>query len=85
VAQIQNRRKLLPDDVAQVCQSREPFFFLREDILDLAREQKQLQQTASSDATITSSNNTTKQQANNTKAAMGTKPLTAYFATKTKN
>jgi hypothetical protein len=73
----------LPDDVAQVCQSREPFFFLREDILDLAREQKHQQQTAADVTTTASSsnnNNTTKQQANNTKAAIGTKPLTAYFA-----
>lgn len=39
VAQIQNRRKLLPDDVAQVCSSREQFLFLRDDIQDLARQQ----------------------------------------------
>jgi len=39
VASIQNRRKLLPDDVAQVCSSREQFLFLREDIQDLTRNQ----------------------------------------------
>jgi DNA-directed RNA polymerase I subunit RPA43 len=36
-AQIQNRRKLLPDDLAQVCSVREQFLFLREDIQDLHR------------------------------------------------
>lgn len=36
-AQIQNRRKLLPDDIAQVCSVREQFLFLREDIKDLHR------------------------------------------------
>lgn len=43
VAQIQNRRKLIPDDVAQVCATREPFLFLREDIQDLARAAQQAQ------------------------------------------
>ena len=40
VARMQNRRKLLPDDVAQVCSTREQFHFLREDVKDLLREQK---------------------------------------------
>eukprot|EP00546_Thalassionema_frauenfeldii_P014820 CAMPEP_0178907442 /NCGR_PEP_ID=MMETSP0786-20121207/7375_1 /TAXON_ID=186022 /ORGANISM="Thalassionema frauenfeldii, Strain CCMP 1798" /LENGTH=331 /DNA_ID=CAMNT_0020579245 /DNA_START=57 /DNA_END=1052 /DNA_ORIENTATION=- len=40
VAQLQNRRKLLPEDVAQVCATREQFLFLREDVKDLVREQK---------------------------------------------
>lgn len=40
VAQIQNRRKLLPEDVASVCSSREQFLFLREDIADLTRLQQ---------------------------------------------
>lgn len=39
VAQLQNRRKLLPEDVAQVCATREQFLFLREDVKDLLREQ----------------------------------------------
>jgi hypothetical protein len=89
VAQIQNRRKLLPEDVAQVCQSREPFYFLREDILDLAREQKHAQTAAAAGAAKSAAadgnnNNNIKHNANNSKAAIGTKPLTAYFVTKTK-
>jgi histone H3/H4 len=41
VAAMQNRRTLLPEDVVVVCQNREHFSFLREDILDLARLQRQ--------------------------------------------
>ncbi|GAX28190.1 hypothetical protein FisN_35Lh046 [Fistulifera solaris] len=44
VAQIQNRRKLIPDDVATVCNTREQFLFLREDIQDLARSAAAAQQ-----------------------------------------
>jgi DNA-directed RNA polymerase I subunit RPA43 len=39
VAQLQNRRTILPDDVAHVCANREQFLFLREDIRDLYQEQ----------------------------------------------
>lgn len=35
VAQMQNRRKLLPEDVVMVCQTRSAFFFLKEDLADL--------------------------------------------------
>jgi histone H3/H4 len=35
VAALQNRRKLLPDDVAQVCSSRDQYLFLRDDVRDL--------------------------------------------------
>lgn len=51
VAALQNRRKLLPDDVALVCETRSQFEFLRDDIADLHRlqqrehqQQQQLQQ-----------------------------------------
>uniref|UniRef100_A0A6U2NTT2 Transcription factor CBF/NF-Y/archaeal histone domain-containing protein n=1 Tax=Leptocylindrus danicus TaxID=163516 RepID=A0A6U2NTT2_9STRA len=39
IAQIQNRRTLLPEDVVEVCSAREAFAFLREDVRDLHREQ----------------------------------------------
>ena len=32
VARLQNRRKLLPDDVAHVCSHREQFLFLKDDL-----------------------------------------------------
>ena len=38
IAQIQNRRKLLPEDVAEACSTREQFVFLKEDVRDLQRE-----------------------------------------------
>jgi histone H3/H4 len=41
VAAMQNRRTLMPDDVVVVCQNREQFSFLREDLVDLARLQHQ--------------------------------------------
>jgi histone H3/H4 len=35
VAQMQNRRKLLPEDVVMVCQTRSAFSFLKEDLADV--------------------------------------------------
>ena len=75
VAQAQNRRKLLPDDVAHVCTYREQFEFLKEDIKDLVN--------ANSSSSTTS---TSAQEANRKKleaAAAGSKPLTSYFTGKT--
>jgi DNA-directed RNA polymerase I subunit RPA43 len=75
VAQIQNRRKLLPEDVAHVCSTRERFLFLREDIQDIARKSQQEQKEAAAARK-------TKGKQSNTAAAAGTKPLTSYFASK---
>lgn len=73
VAQIQNRRKLIPDDVAQVCATREPFLFLREDIQDLARAAAQQQQTQHN-----------KSNSKNTKVDIKGhgRPITDFFAPK---
>lgn len=54
VAHIQNRRKLIPDDVATVCNTREQFLFLREDIQDLARAATAAQPTGSKGASKSS-------------------------------
>jgi histone H3/H4 len=73
VAQIQNRRTLLPDDVAQVCQTREQFLFLRDDVKDLVREQvvqKQKDKESNPQAASIKA----------AKATSNTKPLTAFFA-----
>lgn len=70
VAQLQNRRKLLPEDVAQVCSNREQFFFLREDVKDLLRAQ------ASERKQPETKSNTADA------AAANSKPLTAYFEKK---
>mmetsp|Transcript_16855 Transcript_16855/g.32102 ORF Transcript_16855/g.32102 Transcript_16855/m.32102 type:complete len:339 (-) Transcript_16855:113-1129(-) len=39
MAQMQNRRKLLPEDVVEVCSMKERFLFLKDDLRDLAKEQ----------------------------------------------
>ena len=39
MAQMQNRRKLLPDDVVEVCSIKEAFMFLRSDLIDLRKAQ----------------------------------------------
>ena len=77
VAQIQNRRKLLPDDVAQVCQTREQFLFLRDDVKDLVREQ-----VVQKDQKDKEGNNPQSASTKAAKAASNTKPLTAFFAAK---
>lgn len=73
-AQIQNRRKLLPDDIANVTQTREQFLFLRDDVKDFVREQvvqKQKEKGAGAGP-----------NSKEAKAASNSKPLTAYFAAK---
>eukprot|EP00579_Thalassiosira_antarctica_P011071 CAMPEP_0201910704 /NCGR_PEP_ID=MMETSP0903-20130614/1979_1 /ASSEMBLY_ACC=CAM_ASM_000552 /TAXON_ID=420261 /ORGANISM="Thalassiosira antarctica, Strain CCMP982" /LENGTH=319 /DNA_ID=CAMNT_0048445375 /DNA_START=44 /DNA_END=1003 /DNA_ORIENTATION=+ len=39
MAQMQNRRKLMPDDVVEVCSIRERFMFLKPDLIDLRKAQ----------------------------------------------
>jgi Histone-like transcription factor (CBF/NF-Y) and archaeal histone/HMG (high mobility group) box len=70
VAQIQNRRKLLPDDVVQVCSVRDRYEFLREDIKDLTSTQQKQNESA---ADVT----TKKKMA---VAASNTKTITSFFA-----
>jgi histone H3/H4 len=81
VAQLQNRRKLLPDDVAQVCQTREQFLFLKDDIKDLVREQLQEQKEASESDKAGGKKPKAAEVANSA-AAAGSKLLTAYFGGK---
>jgi DNA-directed RNA polymerase I subunit RPA43 len=76
VAQLQNRRKLLPEDVAQVCSSRDPFLFLREDVKDLLREQQQ-QQLQTSSKTSQSSNHAKTTTVDHIMS--GSRSLTSYF------
>jgi DNA-directed RNA polymerase I subunit RPA43 len=72
VAQLQNRRKLLPEDVAQVCSTREQFLFLREDVRDLVRDQKDANE----------GNKSASGNASTAAAAASSRPLTAYFGPK---
>ena len=39
IAQVQNRRKLLPEDVADAVRVKDQFLFLKEDIRDIVRDQ----------------------------------------------
>mmetsp|Transcript_3587 Transcript_3587/g.6185 ORF Transcript_3587/g.6185 Transcript_3587/m.6185 type:complete len:365 (+) Transcript_3587:10-1104(+) len=43
MAQMSNRRKLMPDDVVEVCSVKERFMFLKDDLQDLIHEQKEVQ------------------------------------------
>ena len=70
MARLQNRRKLLPEDVAHVCSHREQFMFLKEDVKDL------VQSLASQAAEVEKPK---KGDSAREAAAVGTKPLTAYF------
>ena len=78
VAQLQNRRKLLPEDVAQVCSSREQFLFLNDDIKDLMREQIKENKVADEGKAIKPNAADLAKET----AAQGSKPLTSYFASK---
>ena len=40
MAQMQNRRKLMPDDVVEVCTMKQAFMFLKADLIDLRRAQQ---------------------------------------------
>jgi histone H3/H4 len=93
VAALQNRRKLLPQDLASVCSAREQFLFLKEDVRDwqheMHRQQQQQQQQArlakttkqhksdDADNDTTTNNNNKKKQ-----DAKNEKPLTDYFSAK---
>ena len=77
VANMQNRRKLLPEDVAMVCQTRSAFAFLKDDLKDLVAQQQQQQ--TQQQLTDTASNKR--------KAEMPSQSnkLTSYFNVKSKD
>lgn len=78
VARLQNRRKLLPEDVAHVCAHREQFLFLKDDVKDLVRT---MAEALSSDGKAPGAK---KGDAARDAAAVGSKPLTAYFGASNK-
>jgi DNA-directed RNA polymerase I subunit RPA43 len=71
MAQIQNRRTILPQDVVEVCSTKDCYMFVREDLRDLAKEQKQLKQNPQ--ANIRKTKNTA------TNSTASTKPITSFF------
>ena len=73
VATLQNRRKIVPDDILQVCETKPSFMFLQEDVRSLIDEQKEehiIKEKAKEEA---------KSKANS-EANSGVKPLTSFFA-----
>jgi len=78
VARIQNRRTLLPEDVAHVCAHRDVFGFLKDDIRDLAVALAERKNESSSSAAAAVGSNSKTEKARR-EAAAGSKPLTSYF------
>jgi histone H3/H4 len=73
VATLQNRRKIVPDDILQVCETKPNFMFLQEDVRTLIDEQKEEHK----------SKEKAKEEAKskaNSEANSGVKPLTSFFA-----
>jgi histone H3/H4 len=75
-AHIQNRRTLMPQDVVDVCQIRECFLFLKDDINDLHRHQQKVSaENKASNAAATKG----KRSRGAVTPSISTKPLTDYF------
>ena len=84
VARIQNRRTLLPQDVAHVCKHVSAFTFLKDDIQDLVAEKLREREENSNGNDVGKEKAAPKTQVQNEAAAAGTKPLTAYFGSTNK-
>lgn len=71
MAQIQNRRTIVPQDVVEACSTKDCYMFVREDLRDLVKEQKQLKQKphATTQKTKTAATN----------SAASIKPITSFF------
>jgi histone H3/H4 len=91
-AHIQNRRTLLPQDVVDVCNVRESFFFLKDDVTDLHRQQVKVKQSvqqqqqrdkghvsAAPKTTKASQRSSNNNVTSSTVASASSKPLTDYF------
>jgi histone H3/H4 len=72
IAQMNSRKTILPDDVADVCSLREPFLFLNEDIRDLVKKLSKEAKVKRKEAGPSIIDNST----------VGVKPLTSYFGAK---
>lgn len=87
VARFNNRRKLLPEDVAHVCVHRDAFTFLKDDVKDLVKwqreaarkEKKQKEQEAVAAAAAGAGD-----EAEAASKAAGSKPLTDFFSAASK-
>ena len=73
MAQMSNRRKLLPDDVVEVCSVKERFMFLKDDLQDLVNEQKEVQKEKENEKASSGSKSSDKS------GGGGTSSLLSYF------
>lgn len=76
MVQMQNRRTLLPADLLDVCSLKAPFYFLKDDIQDLIKEQS----TDKKNKKLNGAKDT--KQIPNKSETSGVKPLTSYFKLK---
>ncbi|KAL3897811.1 MAG: hypothetical protein SGARI_006831, partial [Bacillariaceae sp.] len=84
VARIQNRRTLLPQDVAHVCKHVSAFTFLKDDIQDLvAQKVREREENNANTDDNGAGKSVSKKEAQLEAAAAGSKPLTAYFGAST--
>ncbi len=80
MAQMQKRRKILNQDLVDVVNLKEPFFFLKEDLLDLVKlQQKQASEDSKSGKGKKSGSVLSEKAA---KAVANTRPLTSFFKSK---
>ena len=81
-AHIQNRRTLLPQDIVDVCNIRESFFFLKDDITDLHQQQQKLRkakQQQNGNAASQRKGNIHGASSSTTMTASTSKSMTDYF------
>lgn len=80
MAQMQNRRKLMPEDVVEVCSMKERFLFLKDDIKDLAKEQRAKEREGERDGGKNAGNEGTKGKHGEEMGGKSTvKTLDSYF------
>lgn len=80
IAQIQNRRTILPDDLVDASTTKDCFVFLREDLKDLARDQQQERVTKKASTHAVQQQHKEGSKSSDPKLSnSNTKPLTAYF------
>ena len=80
MAQMSNRRKLLPDDVVEVCSVKERFMFLKDDLNDLRNEQREIEKEKENEKAASSSGGKGgESDKSDGGASKGTSSLFAYF------
>lgn len=79
MAQMSNRRKLLPDDVVEVCSVKERFMFLKDDLNDLRNEQREIEKEKENEKAASSGGKGGESDKSDGGTSKGTSSLFAYF------